>query len=195
MLLRQSGTSFGEGSDTLYAELAQKQMEIEMLKQKMVDMQQREINDAFGLEQDNPESSSDLLQLQHDYEELMIKYQELEARSGQMVTPQKLEERDAFWQAEIEHVRASQADGLDQQSASEAEQLKSEIEQVQTHCNQLTSENEEMLKQRQKLDEEITQLQHALQERDAVWQQELISSQTDQQEMRKQFEAVKVRLL
>lgn len=196
--LKAVRTAGASGID-VSTDLAEKQREIEYLKQHLMQGQQNEINDAFGLT--GSDLSLEMAQLQHDYEELMIKCQRLEEEKGGMVPQSALTERDAFWQSEIQRLVASHTASLQhvqasmpvqQETNADSERLNAELETVRKQLEVERNQNEEIQRERMKLEEETGRLKQALQERDAVWQEELISSQTEQQELRTQYELVKV---
>jgi len=127
--------------------------ELAILRQQVDELQQKQINDVFGIDRED----SEMAQLQHDYEELMIRCRELEDKNSELIQ-------------------------ADQISGDSSARLETEISNLRTRLETEKSKSEE----------EVNRLQRALEERDAIWQRELVSSQTEHQGLRKQVEAVKV---
>ena len=188
----------GENSATLMAELQQKKKEVEELRLQVTDLQQKEINEAFGLGEGNGDTAQELRDLQQEYAALMGRYHALEAQNAEQIPAEKLEERDAFWRGELQQMEVSHREALKalqeggaeaRQSAEELVAARLELEQSQHLWRQ---EKEKMCEERQRSEEEIARLQRSLEERDTIWQQELVSGQKEQQDLRQQCEAVKV---
>ena len=180
------------------AELQQKKREVEELRLQVTDLQQKEINEAFGLGQENGDTAEELKDLRQEYAALMSRYHALEVQNAERIPAEKLEERDAFWRGELQQMEVSHRDALKalqeggaeaQLSAEELASARMELEQSQRLWQQ---EKEKLCEEKQRSTEEIARLQRSLEERDTIWQQELVSSQKEQQDLRKQCEAVKV---
>lgn len=178
---------FENQEESLVQDLNQKRKEIETLQQQIAVLQQKELNAAFGTETGN--ESQEMLQLQHDYEELMIKCHRLEEERSQMVSAEQLNERDAFWRSEIQRIEAAHSEALEQQSHSKNDVSEDALRRA---LEEERKTKETLQKQSIKHEEEIERLNQALKERDSIWQQELISSQNQQQTTRKELESLKV---
>eukprot|EP00210_Caulerpa_lentillifera_P006870 g6567.t1 len=152
------------------------------LKSEIAELQKNEIHSAFGLDL-TPSQNDDLTQLQDSYEKLKQDYNKLEQYSAQLISPETLTERDAFWQKELERVR-SETRGVKED----------EVTSLQDTLYKEQKAKEAAIQQQSKLEEEISRLQHSLEERDSIWQQELIASQNTQLEIKKNYEAIKVEL-
>ena len=185
------------GSEEVDAELQEKRTELAQLTRQMKELQQKEINSAFGIAQDEGDSP-ELQQLQQDYEELMIKYHELESRCNEMVTSEQLSERDTFWKNEIRHLKEAHAIALgtlrqQQEQAEQTHATEEEMEKMKSQWHQERSDKEALSKQKHQLEQDVARLKKALEERDSVWQQELVSGQREQQRLRKECASLKVR--
>lgn len=180
--LAQLRNGAGGGGDEKGLELESRLQELNSenvrLRTEVAELQQNGINAAFGLDSTAPVIDS--TKLQEDYNKLQEDYKNLQESTSTLIPPEALTERDAFWQKELERVR-SEGQGVKE----------GEVRSLQESLEQERKAKEESLKQRSQLEEEINRLEHSVQERDSIWQQELISNQNSQLEIKKHYEAIK----
>eukprot|EP00803_Ostreobium_quekettii_P010356 evm.model.scf_81.12 EVM.evm.TU.scf_81.12 scf_81:135063-142536(-) len=132
----------------------------------------------------------------------LVRLQEVIQQSQQPGTD-AIADRDAFWIKELEQERLKSQEAkeaLQQQLEAalvstnnpEADGLHQELQQEKTHrlqLQQLLSEQEGKALQ---LHKDVESLQEALQERDKIWQVELVASQSELQEVKQEMEQLKV---